>query len=389
MKLETRLRGTQRRASVLGMAALAAATLLSACSSSSHATSNSTAPTSGSTSGSTPGSSSSVAKAASVVAAAEQRPTSIELGPKITNVIPAGKKIVWINCGSPSCVQQVAILQGASRTLGWSFSSISTTGTPQTIEDAFTSALREKPDAILYAGFPSSLVDPYLTQAKAAGITVIGSGVADNPDLYYVAIDYQDYASQGPVMASFVTAKSNGKGGAVFVTLPDFPILSALGDSFTSSLRSQCPACTSGTLTIPVTAVGSTSGSTIVAYLRAHPNVNYVVVSNDGLVIGLPAALSAAGLSGIHIIGTAPTPVNYQYVIAGTEDATLNADQVYIDYSMMDALVRKFSNSAPPPPFKLPLWILTKSNFNSSMIENGNVPTIPNEIQAFTSNWGK
>ena len=60
----------------------------------------------------------------------------------------------------------------------------------------------------------------------------------------------------------------------------------------------------------------------IVSYLRAHPEVNYVALSYDGVGVGLPAALKAAGLADkVKIIGEAPTATNVSYVEAGTQGA--------------------------------------------------------------------
>ncbi len=98
------------------------------------------------------------------------------------------------------------------------------------------------------------------------------------------------------------------------------------------------------------------------SYLRSHPSVNYVALSvANELDTGLPAALSAAGLSNVKIVGQGGGPTDFQYVANGQELALVPFDYYNVDYQMVDALARHFAGTPvqlTPPP----LWLVTKAN---------------------------
>ena len=82
-------------------------------------------------------------------------------------------------------------------------------------------------------------------------------------------------------------------------------------------MKSYCPSATANTLDIALADIANAT-TTIVSYVRSHPNVKYVVASTDGLTIGLPGALKAAGLN-VKLVGQGATPTNIQYLKSGQE----------------------------------------------------------------------
>src|SRR6478735_7914492 len=63
-----------------------------------------------------------------------QRPTSIDLKTPVGKPIPTGLKLYFISCGVEACAAEADIIKQATDILGWTFTKISTDGSPQQIQ---------------------------------------------------------------------------------------------------------------------------------------------------------------------------------------------------------------------------------------------------------------
>jgi ABC-type sugar transport system substrate-binding protein len=190
----------------------------------------------------------------------------------------------------------------------------------------------------------------------------------------------------GKYLAAEIVADSKGKANTLYVNLPAYQILAPLGASLQSYYKQYCPTCGFSTIGIAITQLSNAS-STIVSYLRSHPNINYVALSvADVLSPGLPAALSAAGLSNVKIVGQGGSPTDFQYLANGQELALVPYDFYSADYQMVDALARHFA-AVPVQMTALPLWLVTKSNLPSDHSQP--FPVVSNSQAQFLKLWGK
>src|SRR5579859_6512229 len=146
MSPSTPARSRMRRTAVVLAASALLAVLISACgsSSSSSTTSGSAAAVTASNAANTSAPSSGVAAAQQVVAQAMQRPTTVSVTTPVGKPVPSGKKIVFISCGIAVCDLQGKIVTKATSLLGWSTSTISTTGTPTSVLAAYQTAARSE-----------------------------------------------------------------------------------------------------------------------------------------------------------------------------------------------------------------------------------------------------
>jgi ABC-type sugar transport system substrate-binding protein len=106
----------------------------------------------------------------------------------------------------------------------------------------------------------------------------------------------------------------------------------------------------------------------------------------DALDSGLPAALSAAGLTKVKIVGQGGGPTSFSYLANGQELALVPYDYYGVDHQMLDALARHFAGvpvQMTPPP----LWLVTKSNLPSSHTQL--FPIVSNYKSDFLKVWGK
>jgi ABC-type sugar transport system substrate-binding protein len=331
-----------------------------------------------------------LAKAKSFLATAETRPTQITVTGKIGKTIPKGETIDWISCGdTPECTQEATIIQQADSVLGWKTVVLNNDGTPQDEKADFAQVVRSKPAAVLYSAIPASTFASYVPQLKQNGTFVAATSITDAVGSA-TGIDYaiSTPAQIPPVSASqaaLVAAGSGDAGSVLVVNIPDFEILNDSVADFKTSLAGYCPTCSMSELNIALSNIG-TATSTTVSYLRSHPSVKWVVDETDALTIGLPAAIKAAGLSGINVIGQGATPTNIQYLHANEQYADVAFDYYEELYAMVNAVAEHVAGVTVQPATAPPLWVLTPTNAPST--SSAAFPVVADYQQEYEALWG-
>jgi ribose transport system substrate-binding protein len=329
-----------------------------------------------------------VAQAGQVVSQAMQRPSNITVTTPVSKPIPSGKKIAFISCGVTVCQLQGQIVAQAAKSLGWSASTITTDGTPTSVQSAYDTAVHQGAHAIVTTAALRAEIAAKLPELAAKGIVVSDCCSTDpvqKPFIYNTSTPSQSGVI-GKWLAAEVVSDSKGKANTLYVNLPAFTILNSLGTEFKSAYAQYCPSCGYGSMDVSLTQLAH-APNLIVSYLRSHPSVNYVALSvANELDAGLPAALAAAGLSHVKIVGQGGGPTDFQYVANGQELALTPFDYYNVDYQMVDALARHFAG-APVELTAPPEWLVTKANLpsaHSSLFSN-----VPNYQSQFLRLWGK
>jgi ribose transport system substrate-binding protein len=381
--------------------ALAVAIATAACGSSSSTSSGGGSSSSSSSSGSASAaatSSSSASSGANVALAkqmvtADETPVTYGVTAKSTKPIPTGKTIAYINTGNAGGQTIYEAISAAAKVLGWKVNNIATDSTPASVHNAWSSAVQQSPDAVFGIGFNRTLYNTQLLQLEAKHIpffdysdnNVTGNGVT----LVLEGGNGAAAAPAGSQMADWAVADTNGKANVLYVGLPTFVILNVVQSAFKAEYQKLCPSCGFSLLNIPITALGTTAPSLIVSYLRAHPSINYVVLSYDPISVGLPAALKAAGLNTkVKFVGEAPSPTNLGYVASGEEAATINQGFYELEAQEVDAAARYLTGQSIAPDQSLPphyYWIETKNNLQS---KTGFGPVDPNLYTKFKAALG-
>ncbi len=322
------------------------------------------------------------------VAQAMQRPSSITVSAPVGKSVPAGKKIVFISCGVAVCQQQGEIVAQAAKALGWSASTISTSGTPSSVQAAYTTALRQGVDAIVTTAALRAEIASVIPQLDAKKIVISDASSTDPvapPFIYNTSTLSQNTRIERDLAAE-VVADSKGKADTLYVNIPEFTILAPLGPAYQQYYKQLCPSCGYASINVPIAQL-ATAPNQIVSYLRSHPSVNYVNLSvADELDHGLPAALAAAGLSNVKIVGQGGGPTDFQYLADGQELALVPYDYYSVDYQMVDALARHFAG-APVQLTAPPLWMVTKANLPSA--HSNLFPDIADYQSQFMKLWGR
>jgi hypothetical protein len=345
---------------------------------------------SGSSGGSSGGSSSgaNLTAAQQVVAQAMQRPAAITVAQPVGKAIPSGKRVVFISCGVSVCQQQGQIVAKAASALGWTASTISTDGTPTSVQAAYQSAIRQGADGIVTTAALRAEIASQIPTLNAKKIVISDASSTDPvaaPFIYNTSTATQNTRIE-KYLAAEVVADSKGKANTLYVNIPAFAILKPLGPAYQQYQKQLCSSCGYASIDVPLTQLAK-APNLIVSYLRSHPSVNYVNLSvANELDTGLPAALAAAGLSKVKVVGQGGGPTDFQYVANGQELALVPYDYYSVDYQMVDALARHFAG-VPVQQTPPPLWLVTKDNMPS---DHANLfPDVTNYETQFMKVWGK
>jgi ribose transport system substrate-binding protein len=320
-----------------------------------------------------------------------QRPTSIDLKTPVGKPVPTGLKLYFISCGVEFCAAEADVIKQAADILGWSFTPLITDGTPQQVQNAWEQIVREKPDGVIYTATPRSQIDQYITQAAANGTAVAACCItepATNGIIWTTSTPEQTGDLATPMAAWVVNdAKQagNNKPGALYVNLPDYPILSALATGFEKQFKSFCPDCPYQKLDVGLADIQKAPDN-IVSALRSNPNLKYVVQSTDSAFTGLPAALKAAGLNDVKIFGEGPAPTNLTNIANGDQAGSMAFAIYEILFGAVDAIARKKAGAEVQPGFAPPNWILVKSNLPST---TDYFPVVADIENQFKTLWGK
>src|SRR5215218_9767502 len=313
-----------------------------------------------------------VAEAQTLAEKATTRPTSVGLEAAIGKDVPAGKKVAFISCGVEACEIQGDIIKQGAADLGWTAETIGTDGSPEQLQNAFETALRQGADAVILNAVNRAVVAKQIQEAKQKGVAFVtccstestGDGILAN------VAGTENSAEIGENLAAKIVADSGGKADTLFVNISAFQILQSLSKQFGDSYKQFCPDCAYASLDIPITSLGKDAPDRIVSYLRSHPQVNYVMLSvSNALGAGLPAALRAAGLADkVKIVGQSADTQTFQDLQAKGMASVVPFDYYAVDYLMLDALARHFAG-APAQQAYPPLWIVTGKNMPAQATE--------------------
>jgi len=365
----------------------AMALVLAACSSSKSKTTGTTG-TSGAAGTSAASTDSGLAAAQALVAKYSQQPTQIPASTPIGKPIPKGKTVVFVSCGTPNCSIEGGIIKQATDLLGWTLNVINTDGTPETQKAAFAQAVQQKVNVVLYSAVDRATFAQYIPAFEAnhtfLSACCITDPVGSNGIGYAIDVPAQTGVI-GQLMAAWIITQSNANAHTVYFNLPAFSILNTQGAAYADYFKQNCSKCTSDSVDIPVTALGKDVPTRIVSYLRAHPSVKWVTVSVDALAVGLPAALKAAGLTDVQIVGEGATSTNLQYIQAGQQSASVAFPYYEVMWAMVDAAARYEAGATVPASVGATPWLLIKSN---APAPTDAFPTVKDYAQQFKALWG-
>jgi ABC-type sugar transport system substrate-binding protein len=331
-----------------------------------------------------------VAAAKKAVATLEKRPEVVPSGTKaIGKKIPTGKTFDWIECSLPTCTELTPPLEAAATALGWTINVIPAGTTPTTVKAAWDVAVRDHPDGVFASGFAKTIFATELATLKSDDIPVVDLAVGTTSGTGLTAVIQGDNTNSviGVAMADWVVAKKGTKASTLLISSSTFSTLAKIQASFTAQYKKLCSSCKLGTLNEPATSFGTSLPSAVVAYLKTHPTVNYVVPDESAMNTGLPQALASAGLSKqVGIVSQYPSTTTLEYLKSGEMTAIVMPQMVDSMWQMADAMARQLAGvSVVPAEAPSPLWMLT-----SKTASEVTTPffLVPNYQKKYEQLWG-
>jgi ABC-type sugar transport system substrate-binding protein len=361
-----RSRRRQRRflTATAGLAAVAAVTL-AGCSSAS-----STTPGSGSaTAGADSATSSCMTAANNFLKPWDALPTSLSSVYPPLSAKPArgGTIIKLVNGTIPSdneSYQQQAL---AAQAIGWTAKEIVFDGTVADLNNKFEQAISDKPTAITLGGWPPAALARPLADAKAAGIVVGLSSVADsatsNPGYASNTAGAATAKEVGQLNAYMFMRDSGCKGSVAIFSLP-FPILKITTDEFQATVKAHCPDCTVSYDEVQSSDIGTPAlPSAVVSKLQSSPSTKYVYAIIGNVADGLASALSQAGVSGVKIFGETPDATSIATLRNNTNAWWIDENSLIDGWTELDGVLRALeAKKAVSDTGGYPLAILTPQN---------------------------
>ncbi len=193
-------------------------------------------------------------------------------------------------------------------------------------------AIAQKPDAIVVGDFVTSVVDPYIKQAVAAGIPVYVD--QSGQDQWQADGAFGFVGQQGPEdgkVAADRLAKAGSKSILCVINVPGNPYLQAICKGLAEKAKEI--GVTSTNLELPT--ADSTDQAKVSrdigAYLQSHKDVDGIFTENAAVGTAAAAAVDAAQLTGKVHIGTMEiSRVALQEIQNGKIDFLIN-EQPYLD----------------------------------------------------------
>ena len=272
---------------------------------------------------------------------------------------PKGLKVAYVQCSVPVCESIKKGIAEAVAAIGGTLQIFTTQDTADTVQAAFQAAVQSNPDMVLTSGNPRAWFESSLAELNAKHIPVVGWSL---PEPYITKgfaanlVTGDDYYFNGVLMADYVTAKTGGKANALFLNIPQFPVLGLEGDGFKAEMAAVCAGCKVTSLDFTVDQlIAGEHISAAVSEFQKNPGINFLVTGFGDMLLGMPDALSGIGVH-VPAISQAGTPANYQMITAGSlqvADAALPTG--LLGWRAIDAGLRAIAGQDPGKFVKRPL----------------------------------
>lgn len=315
-------------------------------------------------------------------------PTSIGVTTPLKSKPAPGKTVIAISCELDTCNAFRTEVGQAAAAIGWHEKGLATSGTPSNVLSTMETAISEHPYGIIINGVARSEWATALPQAQAAHVAIVDQMTGDTGHAgTVVANEYgrQQFAKLAKVTGAWVVSDSKGKADALSIGYPTFPISEMISKVTASTITSQCSTCKAQTLLVTAADTGTTLPGLVVSAIQKNPSINYVVMQDAGMDLGVYAALTAAGLQNkVKVLGDDVSPAVIQETLDGKELGWNAFSDNEAAWDGIDALARHSEGMSTNPSQNAPLMfqIYTKANIPAT---NPNIATegvLPKNFQA-------
>jgi ribose transport system substrate-binding protein len=331
---------------------------------------------SGGGSGTKPAGSDTGSPASAQVAAARAKvdkllaaPTSIGVTEPLKSKPAGGKTLVFLSCDNGLCQLLASGTGVAAKAAGLGYKNIPVKlADPATLIAGMKQALQmnPKPAGVAFAGLPEAVWASQVPAFAKAGVPLIpiaAGAVKIEPGVPATLDGDADATAQAAAIADYFIADSNGTGKALVVNVPDVGALKTATDAFKATVAAGCSKCDASALDVTLAQVASNGVvPAVVSALQRKPDTTYVVTPQGEFTQGLQAAVKAAGLSKVKLIGINPAKFNQQDLLTGQAAAFSLLPFNIMAWRTVDVALRYSEGmTVPDGGGTLPLQLLTKA----------------------------
>jgi ribose transport system substrate-binding protein len=257
----------------------------------------------------------------------------------------------------------------AGKLLGWNVKVLTMNSTPEGVLSVLQQAINQKPTAIIINGQPRSEIKSVFASATANHVALVDvqgdlTGGPTGPlvaDLY----EAKQFATLATHTANWAIWNSGGKADALLVAYANYPLSKYITNTTAQVINSKCPNCKTTKLLVQASATGTTLPASIVSALQRNPSIDYVILQDGAMALGVDAALRGADLLGkVKVMGNDETPQTAASTLSGAELGWQAFSQTAVAWGAMDAVARHVVGDAPPDP-PLMTEIFTKANLTA------------------------
>ena len=280
------------------------------------------------------------AAAEALIAPYTGQPSEFPISTPLTTS-PKGKKVAYMDCGTPICALFYDIAQPAAQALGMTLTRIDTGQAADTVSTAFDTAVSGGYDGVFVPAIPPALWERGLDALNKAGIPVVTTGVTggDPSKIAVMQVSDKNVTEAAGLLAAKVVAEHGSDVNAVLYQTPELPFTGLLSEQFQKKMKELCTGCKVRIADIPAASLGNKAPSIIVDDLQAHPDTKTVVFSVGEQANGLASAMKTANLD-VEMLANSPTPETLQQMKDGDIDDALGLDLATIGWTAIDSLAR-------------------------------------------------
>jgi ribose transport system substrate-binding protein len=320
-----------------------------------------------------------------------QRPTSIGITTPLKQLPPKGLQVAMPSATSATFLTYIQRIKQAYGLMGYNIHVYPFTSSQDSIQSALSSADSSRPAGIVMNNLPLQFRQKLTAKWEAQGLPILANGSTDKDVdhmVNYINGDIVGVNTQEAV--DWIVSHANGKKvNLLYVTDSTLPCCSTQAPYVQARLKQYCPTCQFHKMVIQLADVGTKVPSDIVSFLQSNPQYNYGLFLLGDYAVGLPAALSSAGLSNsFQFCSTSGTQANYQYIKSGQQACDVSYDDAGAAYMGADmfARVADHQSIAPDQKWRQAVQIITKKNLFWPISQA--YPGVLNSVAQWKKLWG-
>ena len=315
-------------------------------------------------------------------------PTSIAPIPPLPSKPATGKTIVFLaETDTPAGALQADVLPKVASTVGWKVKIINfQSANPSTLISGMQTALQYKPVAVIFSALPYAVWQKEVPAYQSAKVALIPISVGPAPVtkvLLPQILGVPQLVTAATAVANWSIVDSKAKGSMLAVNAPAFGVIPPMVNASRETIKTNCPTCTFYQLNVTIPQLNQNQvASLVVTQIQEHPSIKYVLVTSSAFASGLPAAISAAGLSGVRIAGWEYSATQTTALKEGDPGAWIGAPDAFNMWQAVDEALR-FSEGAriPSNEAAIPIQLTTKANVQDLVSDSYYAPPFNYQAQ--------